>query len=246
MLDERKRFILQAIIDDYIHTAEPVGSESLGKRHYLKISPATIRHEMASLEEMGYLKQPHISAGRIPTDKGYRFYVDTLKDSLVFSSMENRDFSRELAKIRARELDDLVREVPHVLANFTCYVSLILGPPTKRQVYFWGISNLIHQPEFEDVHRIEFLFELLESEYKLINLLAEAISDREVQVRIGSENKREELQELSLVLVGYGCGDEPLGSVGILGPTRMDYLRTIPVVDYTARSLSRLLESTYG
>lgn len=246
MLDERKRFILQAVVDDYIHTAEPVGSKNLAGRHGLNVSPATIRHEMASLEEMGYLKQPHTSAGRIPTDKGYRYYVDTLKDSLVLSSMVKRDFSRKLAGIRARELEDLMREVPHLLANLTCYVSLILGPPRKRRVYFWGVSNLIHQPEFEDVHRMEFLFELLESEAALTNLLAEAVSDREVQVRIGSENKSEGLQELSLVLVGYGMRDEPLGTVGILGPTRMDYVRIIPVVDYTARSLSRLLESVHG
>lgn len=246
MLDGRKEQILNAVIEGYVRTAEPVGSKSIAKRYCLNVSPATIRSEMAYLEELGYLKHPHTSAGRIPTDKGYRYYVDRRVCFFVPSSPEEEAFFGSLREIKEKEVEDLLHRISLLLANFTDSISLVLSLPAGRRIHFWGLSKILHQPEFENVHKAEFLFELLESEEKVADLLMQGIRGERVTVLIGAENKLSELQELSLILAGYGLAGRPWGSVGILGPTRMDYLKAIPAVDFTARRLSKMLENTYG
>lgn len=246
MLDERKEQILDAIIDDYIRTAEPIGSKSIAEKYHLSVSSATIRSEMVCLEELGYLKQPHTSAGRVPTDKGYRHYVDRKVCFFAPSSREEQALFLRLREIRGKEIEDLLHEISLLLANFTENISLILNLPDKKRIYFWGLSKVLHQPEFGNVRKIEFLFELLECEEKVTDLLMQGIGEKQVKVLIGTENELSELKDLSLVLASYGLSGRPWGSVGILGPTRMDYLKAIPAVDLTARGLSQMLEKIYG
>lgn len=246
MLDERKEQILDAIIDDYIRTAEPVGSKLIAERYHLSVSPATIRSEMACLEELGYLRQPHTSAGRVPTDKGYRHYVDRKVCFFAPSSQEEQAFFLRLREIREKEIEGLLHEISLLLANFTDNISLVLSLPVKRRIYLWGLTKILHQPEFGNVHKVEFLFELLECEEKVADLLMQGIGEKRVRVLIGTENELNELKDLSLILASYGLAGRPWGSVGILGPTRMDYLKAIPAVDLTARGLSQMLEKAYG
>lgn len=241
VLDKRKEQILKTIISEYIRTAEPVGSKTIAGKEDLGISSATIRNEMAVLEELGYIDQPHTSAGRIPTDKGYRYYVDSFQARVALSDDEQKRIVEALAAIRRREVEDILRGILSTLSYLTCYVSLVLGPPIKRHAYFWGLHQLLHQPEFEDIHRVEYLLELLEHEYRLSELLMEDLGQAQVHVRIGSENRHKELDGMSLVMARYSNEEEPLGTIGILGPTRMDYENAIPVVDFTARRLSRLM-----
>lgn len=240
-LDHRKEAILKSIVGEYIRTAEPIGSKAIAEREGLGVSPATIRNEMAVLEELGYIGQPHTSAGRIPTDKGYRFYVDSFQDAIELSEEEQKRVMEALANIRKKEIEDIIRGILPMLSYLTCYVSLVLGPPAKRHAYFWGLHQLLHQPEFGDVHKVEYLLELLEHEYRLSELLMEDIGDMQVHVRIGSENKHRELNGMSLVMAQYADDKEPLGTIGILGPTRMDYENAIPMVGFTARRLSRMM-----
>ncbi|HHW01534.1 MAG TPA: heat-inducible transcription repressor HrcA [Thermoanaerobacterales bacterium] len=127
MLDERKMKILSAIIDDYIATAEPIGSRTIARKYHIGISPATIRNEMADLEELGYLSQPHTSAGRIPSNKGYRFYVDFLMPARKLEEYE-QSFIKRLLKKRAKELEDLIEEAGKVISKLTSYTAIILGP----------------------------------------------------------------------------------------------------------------------
>ncbi|MDI3481155.1 MAG: heat-inducible transcriptional repressor [Tepidanaerobacteraceae bacterium] len=127
MLDERKMKILSAIIDDYIATAEPIGSRTIARKYHIGISPATIRNEMADLEELGYLSQPHTSAGRIPSNKGYRYYVDFLMPSRKLDEYEQAIIKRLLKK-RVRELEDLIEEAGKVISKLTSYTAIILGP----------------------------------------------------------------------------------------------------------------------
>jgi heat-inducible transcriptional repressor len=127
MLDERKMKILSAIIDDYIATAEPIGSRTIARKYHIGISPATIRNEMADLEELGYLSQPHTSAGRIPSNKGYRFYVDFLMPSRKLDEYE-QSFIKRLLKKRVKELEDLIEEAGKVISKLTSYTAIILGP----------------------------------------------------------------------------------------------------------------------
>jgi len=131
-LSERKKLILRAIIDDYIHSAEPVGSRSISKRHELSLSSATIRNEMADLEEMGYLEQPHTSAGRVPSDKGYRFYVDQLMEPRI-PSTEEMESIRNALEGTISELSQFIRNASNVVSKVTRYTSLASAPLSKKK-----------------------------------------------------------------------------------------------------------------
>src|SRR5690554_5115971 len=134
MLNERKRLVLRAIIDNYVETAEPVGSRTIARKHDLGVSSATIRNEMADLEETGYLQQPHVSAGRIPSDKGYRFYVDALLQPHQFSVLELEQIEKEIADARLSP-EEALHEAAKLLALLTQSVSLIVAPSTDQLVF---------------------------------------------------------------------------------------------------------------
>ncbi|HHU70030.1 MAG TPA: heat-inducible transcription repressor HrcA [Thermoanaerobacterales bacterium] len=130
-LDERKRFILKAIIDDYIFSAEPIGSRTIARKYNMGISPATIRNEMADLEEMGYLEQPYTSSGRVPSDKGYRFYVDFLMKNEKLTEKEISEISGVFKK-KITEIEDVIEQATKVLSDMTNYTSLVLGPQLNK------------------------------------------------------------------------------------------------------------------
>jgi heat-inducible transcriptional repressor len=242
MLSARQATVLEAVINLYIRTAEPVGSKVIAEEFDLGVSPATIRSEMASLEEMGFLVQPHTSAGRIPTDKGYRYYVDSLREMISLAENNVAALQAKLDELKRMETEDLLREISSLLASQSATISLVLSPGSHPRAYFWGVSQILHQPEFIDTRRVEFLMEFLEGENRLTAYLMEEIGEPTVHVRIGAENRISELNELSLVAAGYSRDGEPAGIVGLLGPKRMDYGRAIPMVDLTARNISRLLD----
>lgn len=243
-MDQRKERVLTAVVEDYIRTAEPVGSNTIVNRHRLGVSPATVRNDMVVLEDEGYLRQPHTSAGRVPTDKAYRHYVDQQVRLLDPSSEAAREFAVRLRQVKRRQIEDLLHEMTLVLSDFTDTMSLVMS--LSRHVHFWGLSKIVHQPEFGSVKKIEFLCELLEREDKVADLLMTVVGEHRVKVLIGAENKLTELQDLSLILASYGLADRPLGSIGIIGPTRMDYVKTVPTVQGAARALSELLETAHG
>jgi len=126
-VDDRKRRVLQAIVDDYIHTAEPVGSRTVARKYNLGVSPATIRNEMADLEDMGYLEQPHTSAGRVPSDKGYRYYVDTLVGDAERAFLET-EAVRQVLAVKAQRIEGVVRQAAHLLAETTNFLALASQP----------------------------------------------------------------------------------------------------------------------
>lgn len=134
MLDERKRRVLQALTDDYIETAEPVGSRNLARKHQLGVSPATVRNEMADLEEAGYLHQPHTSAGRIPSDKGYRYYVDELMDKWAPGQGERSALYRRVRAVRVI-VQEVIHEAARLLAQSTKYASLVAAPRMEASIF---------------------------------------------------------------------------------------------------------------
>ncbi|MCR4401802.1 MAG: heat-inducible transcriptional repressor HrcA [Firmicutes bacterium] len=134
VMDARKRRILEAVTDDYIHTAEPVGSRTIARRYNLGVSPATIRNEMADLEESGYLEQPHTSSGRIPSEKGYRFYVDFIMKQRPVSEEERGRIRRALAEKR-REINLIIEETARILAHLSRYAAFVLSPISKAGVF---------------------------------------------------------------------------------------------------------------
>ncbi|RRD47821.1 heat-inducible transcriptional repressor HrcA [Tessaracoccus sp. OH4464_COT-324] len=330
MLDDRKLNVLKAIVTDYVASREPVGSKALVERHRLNVSAATVRNDMAVLEEEGYITQPHTSAGRIPTDKGYRLFVDKLARIKPLSAAERRAISSFLDG--SLDTDDLVARTVRLLAELTHQVAIVQYPVTQRglirhaelvtlspervMVIIVTASGRVDQAMVEisipaealgdlrasivgsvigrtpaaaadalgkalDAVRPEYrplatrliattlellaaepathvvvagvpnlaggvfdnlrpLLEALEEQVVLLRLLAEAASD-DITVRIGQENTADGFQTTSLVASGYGPGGGLSASLGVVGPTRMDYPATIASVRAVARYVSRFL-----
>jgi len=237
-LDERKRGILRAVIRAYVETAEPVGSEGLAQRSGLGISAATIRNEMAALEELGYLTQPHTSAGRIPTDRGYRVYVDSLQEDEPLPAGERLRLRRHLGAILA-ERKRVHEGVVRALAAMTRHASLVAQSYPDLLV-FKLLHFILTQPEFSDARAAEPVLEALESE-DVVKELLEGAPDRRVWITIGSEHRIEDLRGCSVVAAAYRIGGRRVGALGIVGPTRMNYARVIPLVRHLADSLSDAL-----
>ncbi|MDL2258381.1 heat-inducible transcriptional repressor HrcA [Eubacteriales bacterium OttesenSCG-928-K08] len=335
-MDKRKMRILQAIIDDYILTAAPVGSRSLSKRADFNISSATIRNEMSDLEEMGYLEQPHTSAGRVPSNKAYRLYVNSIMQRAQLNETERKAI-RAYFNQRANQVEGLVRQTATALSDITRYTAMVLPPQlstvrikhislvqlsperallvlvtdtgfirdvlirlpegidnydlerfTKRlnetlhdmrldrmvvdevtsmseelgadraffqsvlealedqvqqnaqKVELAGTTNLLFHPEYSDMAKAKEFLVALEGKDTLYQMLKKA-SSMEFSITIGEENEAEELKDVSIVTATYRIGSQPMGTFGILGPTRMHYGRVISILEYMQLSLSEAL-----
>lgn len=338
MLNERKKKILQIIIEDYISSAEPVGSRTIARKYDLGLSPATIRNEMSDLELLGYLEQPHTSAGRIPSAQAYRFYVDALIEpgTLTDNDMALIDgWYNE----RRRNIDDIFQSTAKILSRMTQNVSMVLtnqqtianfcylkflpldsqhailcivaddgsidtnvvdiplgmsseemdylagkmsklledrnlsdisveilqnvhtdvvedklifssllqavrkmtGRRQEQKVFLGGTKQLLNQPEFRDVGRVRNLLGILEEE-KVLKDLLQGGEDSGLKVTIGSENKFTGIQDCSMVQATYRLNGQIVGTMAVLGPTRMEYGKVISVMDYLHKYLKTILD----
>jgi len=334
VLDDRKLAVLRAIVEDFVSTNEPVGSKALVDRHNLDVSPATIRNDMSVLEEQGYIVQPHTSAGRIPTDQGYRLFVDRLSGVKPLSAAERRAIETFLAG--AYDLDSVVMRTVRLLAQLTRQVAVVQYPSLTRsavrhielvpvserrlllvlitdtgrveqrvvelpaeiredsitqlravlnacldgrkladvatvvaqlperlsaaeqpnavavfsvivetvverheeRVVVGGASNLTPADFSRGLHEV---LEALEEQVVLMRLLGESGDQAAVTVRIGSENEVDGLRNASLVVTGYGAGNQSLARLGVIGPTRMDYPTAMGAVRAVARYVGQIL-----
>jgi transcriptional regulator of heat shock response len=239
MTTDRRLEILRAIVDEYVQTQEPVGSKVIAEKNALGISPATIRNEMALLEEEGLITQPHTSAGRIPTDRGYRIFVDKLATVKPLSNAERRAIETFLHG--SHDLEELMKRSAKLLADITKQVAVvkypIIGDSQNREMMaVSGTANLARSGEGESLFNI---LEALEEQAVLLRLLSDAAPT--VHVTIGSEQSDANLQSTSLVTVGYGLETNPLGALGVLGPTRMDYASSMSAVSAVARYIGRFI-----
>ena len=338
MLNERKKKILQIIIEDYISSAEPVDSRTIARKYDLGLSPATIRNEMSDLELLGYLEQPHTSAGRIPSAQAYRFYVDALIEpgTLTDNDMALIDgWYNE----RRRNIDDIFQSTAKILSRMTQNVSMVLtnqqtianfcylkflpldsqhailcivaddgsidtnvvdiplgmsseemdylagkmsklledrnlsdisveilqnvhtdvvedklifssllqavrkmtGRRQEQKVFLGGTKQLLNQPEFRDVERVRNLLGILEEE-KVLKDLLQGGEDSGLKVTIGSENKFTGIQDCSMVQATYRLNGQIVGTMAVLGPTRMEYGKVISVMDYLHKYLKTILD----
>jgi heat-inducible transcriptional repressor len=238
-MSSRRLEILRAIVDEYVATQEPVGSKAIAERHGLGISPATIRNEMAVLEEEGLIKQPHTSAGRIPTDLGYRVFVDKLATVKPLSPAERRAIETFLEG--SSDLEELLKKSVKLLADITKQVAVVTYPiigDSREKLAVSGTAHLARSGEDLGL-TLSPILEALEEQVVLMRLLDEANST--VHVRIGREQMETNLQSTSLVTVGYGGDSAQIGALGVLGPTRMDYAGSIAAVDAVARYVGRFL-----
>jgi heat-inducible transcriptional repressor len=334
---ERNKRVLQAVIDSYIASGLPVGSTVLVKKYDFGVSSATLRNIMAELEELGYLTHPHTSAGRIPTDLGYRYYID----SLISIEKDADDFGDQLRNappLHGEDLHELMEEASRFLASLSQCAGVVVAPSEPeamykhiefvrlrgsqvliifvtasgivqnklieldegirqqdlnqfsaylgdelanstlseiRQrlierlredklifsqlmeetvrasqevqdreseiVYIGGTSQMLENPDFATVEKMRALFKAFEDKYKLLKLLDRSAAAAGIKVFIGSENPYFEMQGCSMVVSGYKAGANVVGTLGVIGPTRMKYKQVIQVVDYTSKLLSKLL-----
>jgi len=242
VLNERKKKILNAIIKDYQRTAEPVGSRTITKTHLHDLSPATIRNEMADLEEEGYIEQPHTSAGRIPTDIGYRFYVDRLMRITHPTVRETQVVKSSLHK-SSSALDEILHQTAKILSHTLDYTAIVVNLTSHRRLFYSGTSNLLRQPEFRDVKHMQQLLELIEEEEELAEVVKEYTKNQDVTIKIGSENMTKKMRECSMVVSSFKAEDEIIGAIGLIGPTRMYYSKASTLIDYVAHELSAVLST---
>jgi len=345
LLDDRSKYILKAIVLSYIKTASPIGSQAITRSFDIGVSPATIRNIMADLEAQGFLMQPHTSAGRIPTEKGYRLYVDHLLQDAERLKEQDEMLGQADQLIQRETIQALLQDTSKLLSDASQYLAIVTAPKfsstrikqvefvrlrknsvmavcisqdgfiqnksfeipedlsqndlnkiadtlnslysgltlqeirqkllkqiqkmkdlydhlleealelTRRtfmeggsgidaELYMEGASHMIDLPDFADFRVMKGLFSAFEEKKVIVQLLDKYIGTEGVQVYIGSENPFLGDHRCSLVVSHYKRGDQVLGTLGILGPTRMEYSKIIPLVDSTAKKVSRLLEES--
>ena len=224
MLKERQKIILEAIIREYIRTARPIASAELLDDLELDISPATVRNEMLKLDELGYLEQPHTSAGRIPTDRGYRFFVDNTINATPLDRSERNQirnlFSHDTFEDFARECS---KTISHLARAFTS-IGIDDDVVTDR-----GFTEILDEPEFQDIARIKQFG-------KLIDLLGEdmqqLVEDNEERIFIGAENPVKEARSYTMMITHWSHPKGFNGFLTIMGPKRMDYQKNISLIRY--------------
>lgn len=239
-MTDRQRQILFAIIEQYAEIASPVGSVTLAK--LFNVSSATIRSEMAKLEDLGMIEQPHTSAGRIPTDAGYRFYVNTLsneEDGVL--NQPDRRFDRNARAIEARINTHLTRTDQAIRSAVDSLVELTgnLGLATiGDQLYVSGIANLFSQPEFLNTDHVQAVASLLDN---LEPWLRETSPNEPLNVFIGSENPIGKSSGSSLIISRFRSPYSDRSYIGVLGPTRQSYLRVMRLVSHAGKMLEETL-----
>lgn len=339
ILNERSKKVLHAVVQSYINYPDPVGSRVVTRRYSFGLSPATIRNIMADLEEMGFLLQPHTSAGRVPTDMGYRFYVDSLAGETDFySNIEILQGLQKKLDSLKNDMDSLLKETTKNLSLMSHYLGVAMSPTSdmttlerinllkfgadrvaavlftdeglmknkvlsidsdisqkdlnriaaylnaefsghlfdeirlkvmkemskemircdsliaramricQEALYFpygdlfvSGLSEVLGLPDFADLGKIRELSKAIEDKHTIIKLLDKLADADGVQVIIGSENSMDEMKKLSMVVSACKEGKRPIGIVGIIGPTRMNYAKAIYIVENTAKFISRML-----
>jgi heat-inducible transcriptional repressor len=239
-LDERKKRILEAIVRDYLHTAEPVGSRTIWRDYMPELSPATIRNEMADLEAMGLIIQPYTSAGRIPTDHGYRYYVNHLMKMRQLTVKEEEVIDAGLKSIH-HDVEEALHQTLKVLSHLLDYASVVATLSNKPRVYSSGFSHMLKQPEFSDMHFTRHLMETLEEEDLMAEMVKEYTTEKGITIRIGSENKFKEVKDCSVVMSSYEVKNVTSGGLGVIGPIRMGYSKVASILETLSRRLESIL-----
>jgi transcriptional regulator of heat shock response len=240
-LNERHRRILKFVVESHVMRAEPVGSQYVRMAYHLSISPATIRSAMKRLEEEELLDHPHTSAGRVPTERGYRYYVDTLMEPEPIAPAQRRNLNKALAG-SAVTLDEMQRLVARVLAKSSGQLAVVAVRPWGEEpsgVRIGGAENIAAQPEFQTADRLRALVTLLAEPEPLTRALDSFSDSGSARVTIGRELGEGAMRECSLVGTGI-ASTRFRGSLGVLGPVRMPYPKLLSLVSYVGQRLTEL------
>ena len=231
-LSERQQALLKAIIEEYIESAEPVGSEVIERKYDLGVSPATIRIEMGKLTDMGYLKQPHTSAGRVPTSMGFRLYVNELMKEKQLPVTAEVSIKEKLWQQRARE-EKLLKEAVSALAQRCDMLGMALAD--EGAVYYAGAANILDWPEFYDIDVARFVLSLFDENPRLQEIIGKAQGSDPIHILFGEELGFEDLLPTGFVFTRYIMANpvkEKGGVIGVVGPARMNFALVLPYVKY--------------
>ena len=235
--DSRRKSILAAAINRYIKEANSVSSEDLAKD--FDLSPATIRNIFAELEEEGYLTHLYTSGGRIPTNKGYRYYVDFLISQMELLEKEKEFIVKEY-QIRINKLEDILDKTSELISEITHYAGIASVIDWQDKFFYKGLGLILEQPEFHDFQMVRFLISLIEDKQRLLNIINRDFSEK-VKVYIGEELNCPEMNGCSLVVSSYQVKNRPVGRLAVLGPMRMEYEHIIPALGYISDVLTDVI-----
>ncbi len=341
MLDDRKKRVLYAIIDSYINSAEPIGSRTITKQYDLGVSSATIRNEMSDLEGLGYLNKPHSSAGRIPSDKGYRLYVNgILNMKRPDIDLKKKSEIRKILSSESREINELLQNSAKVLSHLTNYTALAISPQLKDStikhiqlipldkkqlllvvvsntdvvknsifrlneempenqvqilsnflneklrglsieqlnvqiskdilteiyefknvidniipvinksmedidnidLYFDGINKILNYPEYKDLEKAKTFMNFFEDKDSVVDILLNGAITGDISITIGDENTYNSIKDCSLLTATYKLGNKTIGKIGVIGPTRMDYIKVINDLKLFSENITELMD----
>ncbi len=235
MFNERQEHILRAVVDEYVRSGEPVASKVIVDRYMAHVSPATVRNDLAALEELGYVYQPHTSAGRVPTEVGYKYYIDH------FIRVERADkIAEELrhAVNTAESPGAMLRAAAKALSSMSGHATIVAGQHGESQVA--GLANLMQEPEFDDMQRRTDVATALDHAETAIAELLQLVRQDEVTVWIGRENPLG--AELASVVIRVRLPNGEVGMLGLMGPLRMRYGRNIGLLQEVKKLLDRSFE----
>lgn len=235
-MTERQENVLKTLIKEYVKTAEPVGSSFLAD--VFQCSSATIRNEMAELERMGYLMQPHTSAGRVPTDAGYRYYVNLLMDGKELTRREQENVQADMLKLQS-QYKKLARITAKLLSEYSDSM-VMSGVREHEEFASSGARKLLENPEFTSTKEVANVFEAVDRFEEMIDLYSkkDANGEMSIQTYIGEENPMEEIRNCSLVVSEFTLPTGESGVIAVLGPKRMRYSHNISLVEYLTKLLS--------
>ena len=237
-LTPRQTQILKSLVEEYISTAEPIASEQLEKKFNLGVSPATIRNEMADLTEMGLLKQPHTSAGRIPTPMGLRFYVDNLMQEKSLSVADEVS-SKERVWDSRFDFDKLMRQTCVALAEKTHNLSVI--STSDGDVYYAGVANILDTPEFFDIDVARTLLSFLDEQQRIRQLFFDrTYGESPVHVIFGADLGWQFFEPVGMAFTYFSAGNGRKGSMAVLGPARLNFAYVIPTLRYFSNLISEM------
>lgn len=238
-MNTRQRQVLSAIVELYTKTAIPVGSQALLEHFQFPVSSATLRNDMVELETEGYLYQPHTSAGRIPTDTGYRFYVEEMMGDEDLSREDQRRLQKELLIMKAKQART-GRSTARLLSALSGNLA-VSGLIDKEEFYDFGMKELMEKPEFQEIDELCRLVETLDSLDEKLDGIMLKLKDGETHIFIGDENPIKEISNCSMVVAPYKDKDGEQGVLAIIGPKRMDYAKSKSLIEYMRRMLGSSL-----
>lgn len=236
--ESRKKAVLAAAINRYIEKALPVASDDVARE--FELSPATIRNIFAELEDDGYLTHLYTSGGRIPTPKGYRYYVDFLACQMHILEEEKERIIAEYNR-QIRRVEDILEKTSEVISSFTHYAGIVSFDELGDRFFYRGISRMLGEPEFRDLERMRRFIEAVEERQTILEVINRDFNER-VKVYIGTESGCSQIEDCALVVSAYRTKSKKTGRLAVLGPSRMQYNHTIPTLEYISEVLSGILD----